>query len=79
MSILKTDSGFDWKESQMPSSVKSINVLLIENDCADAKTLLCLLDENRCDSVDLTVKWVSTLASGLAELSAHKYDAVLLN
>jgi signal transduction histidine kinase len=63
----------------MPSQPKSIQVLLLENDCADAKSVLNLLSQQQCGVADISVAWVTSLSAGLSELTEKHYDAVLLN
>ncbi len=57
------------------SSAHHLRVLLIEDNPADARLALALLDA--CDELELS--WVTTLDAALAELSGGRFDAVLLD
>lgn len=63
----------------MTNQATPIQVLLIENDCADAKQVLDLLNQRSSCVLDLSITWVMSLADGVSELSGRTYDAVLLN
>ncbi|MBS1957268.1 MAG: hybrid sensor histidine kinase/response regulator [Cyanobacteria bacterium SZAS-4] len=63
----------------MTNQTTSIQVLLIENDCVDAKQVLDLLHQRSSNLLDLSVTWVMSLADGINELTTRTYDSVLLN
>ncbi|CAN5543221.1 hybrid sensor histidine kinase/response regulator [soil metagenome] len=63
----------------MTNQAPSIQVLLIENDCGDAKQVLNLLNQQTAGMAKLSITWVMSLADGIHELAEHTYDAVLLN
>ncbi len=63
----------------MTNPATSIQVLLIENDCVDAKQVLDLLNQHKSGMMDLSITWVMALADGMNELAARTYDVVLLN
>lgn len=63
----------------MTNQTTSIHVLLIENDCGDAKQLLGLLKQRSSSVLDLSITWVMSLADGINELTERTYDVVLLN
>ncbi|HEY9676909.1 MAG TPA: hybrid sensor histidine kinase/response regulator [Drouetiella sp.] len=63
----------------MQTNPKSVKVLLVENDCADAKFVLKLLNESQNQMASVSATWVATLTEALRALADTAYDAVLLN
>lgn len=57
----------------------SVQVLLIENDRADANHLLNLLAEDQSAFSKIGIVWVTNLDAALRELADHIFDAVLFN
>ncbi len=61
----------------MSNRVSVIQVLLIENNTADAEILQAQLNELAMATVEIV--WVTSLAEGLDQLAQKRYDVVLLN
>ena len=58
--------------------MESISLLLIENDAADARSLQSKIHLEPSSS-EFTITWVNLLQTGLQQLAASSYAAILLN
>ena len=58
--------------------MESISLLLIENDAADARSLQSKIHLEPSSS-EFTITWVNLIQTGLQQLAASSYAAILLN